>query len=246
MGRVAASTSAKVDDVEPTDTITNQCSDEQVQPLRFSKTIRQTQDTKQYSALVNLVEERIFGVGGSSLADYEELLALFSSLRWEIDPHYDKICNHGGGRFPRDIERLLGFNDPKKHNHPVKSINIIESLKAKVIHLIIKLARKYMTQQQMRPFRELVSAVCDGVSTYSSYLENQRSRVQENNQRKEEEEVSSISDFSVTKLKQVSDKPYFPQLEKIRRLLAEANVYMPINVNENVNVTCRQLFFKLM
>ena len=90
---------------------------------------------------MNLVKERKFGVRGSSLADFEELLDLFSSLLWEIGPHYDKICNHGGGRFPKDIERLLGFNDPKKHKHPVKSINI-ESLKAKVIHLIIKLERK--------------------------------------------------------------------------------------------------------
>ena len=46
-------------------------------------------------------------------------------------------------------------------------------------------------------------------------------------------------------MKQVSGKPYFPQLEKIRHLLAEANVYMPINVNGNFNVTWRQLFFKL-
>ena len=113
-GRVAASTSAKVDEVEPTDTITNalmnRCN-HYVSPRPSAK----TQDTKQYNALVNLVKERKFGVRGSSLADFEELLALFSSLLWEIDPHYDKICNHGGGRFSKDIDRLLGFNDPKKH-----------------------------------------------------------------------------------------------------------------------------------
>ena len=236
VSRIAASTSGKLDEVEPTDTITNALMN-RCNHYLSPKPSAKTQDTKQYNALVNLVKEQKFGVRGSLLAGFEELLALFSSLLWEIDPHNDKVCNHGGGRFPMNIERLLGFNDPKKHKHPVKSINI-ESLKAKVIHLIIKLEQKYMMQQQIRPFREIVS-------TYSSYLENQRSRVQENNQRKEEEEVSSISDFSVAKLKQVSVKPYFPQLEKITHLLAKANVYMPINVNENFNVRCPQLFFKL-
>ena len=90
-----------------------------------------------------------------------------------------------------------------------------------------------------------MSAICDRVSTHSSYLENQWNRVQENNQREEEEEVSSISDFSVMKLKHVSGKPYFP-LEKIRHLPAEENVFMPINVNGNVNVMYWQFFFKLM
>ena len=231
---------------EPIDSITNALMnrfDHYVSPTSMAN----TGDVKQYNALINFVRERKFGVRGSTVEDFRDFLLLFASLFWEVDPHSAKICNHGGGRFPNEIETLLGFNVPKTHKHAVKSIKI-ESLKSKVSLLVIKLERKYTSHRHMKAFGDLVSAVCDRVSKYASYLENQKAKVYENSHRlyDRNEEDSFIEDFSVTKLKQVTGRSYFSQLGAVKNLVDAADVYAPININENVSTMDRRLFFSLM
>ena len=88
------------------------------------KQSEKTAELRQFNSLVRLTIERKFAVRGAEQSDFEEFIALISSSLRDIDPHYEKIRQHGGGRFPKTIELLLGFNDPKKHKHVVKSINI--------------------------------------------------------------------------------------------------------------------------
>ena len=122
------------------------------------KTLKQSEKTgelRQFNSPTRLTIERKFGVRGAELSHFEEFIALILSSLWDIDSHYEKIRQHGGGRFLKLIEPLLGFNDPKKHKLAVKSINI-ETLKAKVTQLIIRLERSYMRRSQMKVFGELV------------------------------------------------------------------------------------------
>ena len=80
---------------EPIDSITNALMnrfDHYVSPTSMAN----TGDVKQYNALINFVRERNFGVRGSTVEDFRDFLLLFASLLWEVDPHYAKICNHGG------------------------------------------------------------------------------------------------------------------------------------------------------
>ena len=100
----------------------------------------------------------------------------------------------------------------------------------------------------MKAFSDLVSAVCDRVSKYASYLENQKAKVYDNSHRLDDrnEEDSFIEDFSVTKLQQVTGRSYFSQLGAVKNLVDAADVYAPININENVGTTDRRLFFSLM
>ena len=76
-------------------------------------------DIKQYNALVNFLKQKKFGVKGTELPDYEDFTRLLSSLLWEVDPHYKKLCERGG-RFPNEMQSFLGYNVPKEHSHPVK------------------------------------------------------------------------------------------------------------------------------
>ena len=90
-------------------------------------------DIKQFNVLVTMVMEKRFGVPPGSLDDFSACLELFSSLLWEVDPHYEKIKMHGGKRFPDIVvNRLLGFNNPKKHGHKVKQFDF-SSVLPKVI-----------------------------------------------------------------------------------------------------------------
>ena len=50
----------------------------------------------------------------------------------------------------------------------------------------------------------------------------------------------------MTKLKQVQGKSYFSQLQKVKNLLVDSNVYEPIIINDNVNNNCRVAFFNLV
>ena len=84
---------------EPKDTIQNVLMnrfDHYVPP----KTTGKYGDVKQFNALINFVRENKFGVQGSTLEDFGDFILLFSSLLWEIDPHYAKIREHGGGDSP--------------------------------------------------------------------------------------------------------------------------------------------------
>ena len=103
----------------------------------------------------------------------------------------------------------------------------------------------------MKPFSDMVLKVCDGISKYGSYLETQRAKGLENQHqlddaREDVSNVEDIEDYTVRKLRQETAKSYFPQLAKVKTLVAESNVYTPINVNENVVSMDRRIFFKLM
>ena len=150
-----------------------------VSPRRVAK----NKDVEQYNVLVNFVKQKKIGVGATSLQDFEDFLLLFSALLWELDPHYKNICDRAGGRFPKEIESLPGFNDPKKHNHKVKPIKI-DSLNAKVTQLIVKLERKYMSSSHMKPLNDLVSSVCRSVSLYSKYLDEKKKSLRKTAQRR--------------------------------------------------------------
>ena len=92
-------------------------------------------DIKQFNVLVTMVKEKRFGVRPGSLDDLSACLEQFSSLLWEVDPHYEKIKMHGGKRFPDIVvNRFLGFNNSKKHGHKVKQFDF-SSVLPKVIQL---------------------------------------------------------------------------------------------------------------
>ena len=104
-----------------------------------------------------------------------------------------------------------------------------------------------MRRSHMKVFSELVSSVCSDVTQYASYLESQRIRVQAQHSKDDsKDESDSIFDYTVTKLKQVQSKSYFSQLQKVKSLLVDANVYEPIIINDNVNNNCRVAFFNLV
>ena len=64
------------------------------------KQSEKTAELRQFNSLVRLTIERKFAVRGAEQSDFEEFIALISSSLRDIDPHYEKIRQHGGGRFP--------------------------------------------------------------------------------------------------------------------------------------------------
>ena len=108
---------------EPMDTITNVLmSMNRQQSYTSLKPESGKGDIKLFNVPVTMVKEKRFGVRPGSLDDFSACLELFSSLLWEVDPHYEKINMHGGKRFPDIVvNRFLGFNNPKKHGHKVNS-----------------------------------------------------------------------------------------------------------------------------
>ena len=122
-------------DDEPADTITNFLMNRKNCFITL-KTNAKHKDAQQYNAIVEFIKEKKCGVRSTSLADFETLIQKFSSMLWELDPHYSKIKQYAG-KFSEVVEtRLLGFNDPKSHGHSVKNINmatLLSKLSANIV-----------------------------------------------------------------------------------------------------------------
>lgn len=202
-------------------------------------------DKKQYDALVNFLKERKFGVKGTELPDYEDFTILLSSLLWDVDPHYKKLCERGA-RFPNEMQSLLGYNTPKGHDHPVKPLDI-QKLNSKVTRLILQLERKYMMLSHMKPLAELVYKVCESISSYSKYLDRQKIRNAANRLRDDVPDSfnSPLDDFCVRKLKQVFSTEN-NSLCGLKLVLQDKDVFVPINMNDHVPVRNRHTFYELM
>ena len=179
------------------------------------------------------------------MPDYEDFTILLSSLLWDVDPHYKKVCGRGA-RFPNEMQSLLGYNLPKDHDHPVKDLDI-QKLNSKVTRLILQLERKYMMLSHMKPLAELVYKVCESISSYSKYLDQQKIRNAANRLKDDVPESSNspLEDFCVRKLKQVFSTEN-NSLCGLKLVLQDKNVFVPVNVNDHVSVRNRQTFYELM
>ena len=93
-------------------------------------------DVKQFNAIVNTIKEMKCGVTSTSLDAMSSSIQLFSSLLWELDPHYGKLKSRGIHFGAIVEEKFLGFNNPKKHGHSVKPVDM-QSLMSKAIHLSV-------------------------------------------------------------------------------------------------------------
>ena len=204
------------------------------------------QDVQQFNALVSFVKEKKCGVRPTSLDDFSICIQTFSSLLWEVDPHYDKFKARGI-RFIAQVEKnLLGFNNPKKHGHPVKPIKI-QSLMSKATTLSIHVERKYMFSSHMKLIVEMITSVVDCVCRYNEYLQAQNVRVSEN-QADEDEKESSLDNYSVKKLKQVcgEQKQYINKLSALKSAIESSDVYVPIVISDIVKLDHRYSMCKLI
>ena len=96
-----------------------------------------------------------------------------------------------------------------------------------------------MSSSHMKPFVDIISSVCESVCGYGEYLEVQRGRVSINHENEDRDDSSSLDDFSVRKIKQINDSN-LSFLSKLKDRLLKRDVYVPVNVNENVVVPRRQ------
>ena len=137
-------------------------------------------DNQQFNIFVALAKEKKWGDRPTSLDDFTKCLQLFSELLWEVDPHYEKIKTCVG-RFPAIVveKNLMGFNEPKRHRHTVKPMDI-SSLISKVTKLTIYLERKYMFSSHMKLIVDIISSVCKCICKYNDYLQVQRIRALKN------------------------------------------------------------------
>ena len=68
------------------------------------------------------------------------------------------------------------FNNPKKHGHSVKPLDI-PVVEQKLVQVEMMLDRKYMESSHMKPFCNMMRTVCDSVSKYLEYCDSQKQRV---------------------------------------------------------------------
>ena len=64
----------------------------------------------------------------------------------------------------------------------------------------------------------------------SKYLDEKKKVTAENSSKMEVEDNSTLQDFSVKRLKKVIDKHYITHLRKLKSILQEKDVYVPVNV----------------
>ena len=237
------STPASTED-EPTDTITNFLMNRQNCFLN-SKTNTKHKDAQQYNAVVEFIKEKKCGVRSTTLDDFEKFIQIYSSLLWELDPHYVKIKQYAG-KFLEVVEpRLLGFNDPKSHGHRVKNIDMT-SLLSKMTTLTLYLERKFMQFSHMKPLEDVVSSVCQGICKYNEYLEAKKRSNAAQCEKVSDEDESSLEDFSVREVKRCDlDKPHVKHLLSLRSLLDAADGYTPINIGDNVGPLSRIETFRV-
>ena len=69
----------------------------------------------------------------------------------------------------------MNFNKPSKHGHKASSINPSDA-HIKLNNLLEYIDRSYFSKPQMNLLKEHVYAVCEAVSKYLEYLDNQVTR----------------------------------------------------------------------
>ena len=230
---------------EKIDTVTNFLMNRQ-NCFVMPKTNTKHRDVQQYNAIVDFIKESECGVRSTSLADFEKFVQTYSSLLWELDPHYYKIKQYAG-RFPDVVEsHLLGFNDPKSHGHSVKHIDM-NSLLSKVTMLTLYLERKFMQSSHMKPMEHIVSVVCKGVCKYNEYLEAKRINSTKQHEKVDDaDDDSSVENFTVRKVKRCDfDKPHVKHLRTVKSLFDTADKYVPINISDNIGPLSRIETFRL-
>ena len=67
-----------------------------------------TEDVRQRNAVVSYIYDQNFGVKGTVLDEFENLVTKFCSLSWEIDPHYYKLKSRGCS-FPNFNRKIVSW-----------------------------------------------------------------------------------------------------------------------------------------
>ena len=105
-----------------------------------------------------------------------------------------------------------------------------------------------MFSSHMKPMVDILSSVCKIICGHRDYLEVQRKRVSKNHKSEETRNSSTLDDFSVKTVKQIyhGEQAYMTLLSKLKTLLLATDVYVPININENVVFSQRQSVYEVM
>ena len=184
---------------------------------------------QQYNMIVSYVKSKKYGVQGVYLTEYVDAIQTFSDILWEIDLHYQKLVTRRY-LFPDAIvDNFLGFNDSKLHGHAVKPFNK-NSLSLKITKLLTLSDRRFMRQQHMKPFVDMINQVCNSISKYIDYLDEQSIRTSESrNGEKSHGTEESIESYTVTKIKMFcATCDQLAKFKKLRDVLIGNDVYVPI------------------
>ena len=172
--------------------------------------------------------------------DFERFIELFSSVVWEIDPHYKKFQSRCIILPKVIIDTLFNFNNPKAHKHKVKNIDSKE-LSNKIRKLEDFSARQYMTSPHMAGFRSLIEEFCEQVQAYLDYLHNQTGRNKRVRSSQGPSETT-IDEFSSTQIKmEISDdESAINTFRMLKDALFEASVYSPLEISDHIERNNRQ------
>ena len=103
----------------------------------------------------------------------------FTNLLWYIDPHYNKLKSRSRCTFPEvTVKNFMNFNNPSEHRHNAKPINSSDA-RIKVNNLLEYLDRLYFSKPHMNLLKEHLYTVCEAVSKYLEYLDDQLTRTTE-------------------------------------------------------------------
>ena len=158
-----------------------------------------TGNSRHYNAVIGYVKSPKFGVCATMLSEYEEFIADFCSLLWDINPHYYKLkswyCS-----FPNVVEqKFMNFNKPQSHVHKPKQLSI-QTLSLNIDKLRLHLDREYMNGTHMTLPRNIVKGICDSLDKYINYLKKQAVKVSKNHNTAVLPE-SKIEDLTIIELK---------------------------------------------
>ena len=188
-----------------------------------------TGDVRQRKAVVSYICDQKFGVKGTVLDDFENLVTKFCSLLWEIDPHYYKLKARGCS-FPNLIEKsFLEFNNPQSHGHKAKQL-CSTSLTFTVNCLRTFQDRAFLGATHMKKIKNIIGGVCDSVEKYVNYLEKQGKSVKEHQKNTTPLECP-IENFTIKKLKfkNSSNDVWNERFLNLKNILTE-NFFVPIEL----------------
>ena len=91
-------------------------------------------------------------------------------LLWDLDPNYNDIRSRGCGRFHTVIEeKLLGYNNPKKHGHAVQPFDTAR-IEQTLLQVEMKLDHKYMDSSHMKLLNDMIRRFCETVQICRLYI----------------------------------------------------------------------------
>ena len=189
-----------------------------------------TGDVRQRNAVVSYICDQKFGVKGTVLDDFENLVTKFCSLLWEIDPCYYKLKARGCS-FSNLIEKwFLGFNNPQSHGHKEKQL-CSASLTFKVTCLGTFQDRAFLGASHMKNFKNIIGGVSDSVEKYVNYLEKQDKSVKEHQKNTTPPECP-IENFPVKKLKfqNSSNDVWNERFLNLKNILTETDFFQTVPI----------------